>query len=73
LNAKVEQLTSQQSRKSELEKVFLVIVAAVIVFSPGYVSRILLHRSNLGLIAIVPIALALFLIGVFLLLRVSKE
>jgi hypothetical protein len=68
----VDQLTSQ-SRKSEIEKVLLVLVAAVLIFSPSFISRIILHRSNLDISVVAVIALVLFLVGVFLLLRVIKD
>ena len=62
-----------QSRKSEIEKVLLVLVAAVLIFSPSFISRIILHRSNLDISVVAVIALALFLVGVFVLLRVIKD
>lgn len=50
-----------------------VILAAALVMSPGYLASIVLHRLNLDIALVVIISLALFLSGIFLLLRVLKD
>jgi len=69
----VDKLTSQQVGKAGVGKVLLVLVAALLIFSPSFISRIILHRSNLDIAVVAVVALVLFLVGVFLLLKVVKE
>jgi len=69
----VDELTSQQAGKAGVGKVLLVLVAAVLIFSPSFISRMILHRSNLDISVVAVVALVLFLVGVFLLLKVVKE
>jgi hypothetical protein len=69
----VEELTSQQASKAGVGKVLLVLVAAVLIFSPSFISRMILHRSNLDISVVAVVALVLFLVGVFLLLKVIKD
>ena len=69
----MDELTSQQAGKAGVGKVLLVLVAAVLIFSPSFISRIILHRSNLDISVVAVVALVLFLVGVFLLLKVIKE
>lgn len=69
----MDELTSQQANKAGVGKVLLVLVAAVLIFSPSFISRIILHRSNLDISVVAVVALVLFLVGVFLLLKVIKE
>jgi hypothetical protein len=51
----------------------LVVVAGVLIISPSYVALIILHRSKLDISIVAVMALALFLIGAFLLVKVVKE
>ena len=69
----MDELTSQQASKAGVGKVLLVLVAAVLIFSPSFISRMILHRSNLDISVVAVVALVLFLVGVFLLLKVIKE
>ena len=51
----------------------LVLVAAALIMSPSYLSLVVLHRLKLDISVVALMALALFLVGVFLLVRVVGE
>jgi hypothetical protein len=60
-------------RKRGILDVVLVLVAAALIMAPSYVSLILLHRLNLDISIVALIALAMFLVGVVLLVRVLRD
>jgi len=60
-------------RKRGIVDVFLVIVAAALVMSPSFLASIELRRLGIGLPIVAISSLALFLIGVFLLVRTLKD
>ena len=60
-------------RKRGLLDFVLILVAAALIMSPSYVSIIVLHRLNLDISIVALMALAMFLVGVFLLLRVLRD
>jgi hypothetical protein len=49
------------------------IVAAALVMSPSYVGNIALHRLKLEISVVALVSLALFLVGVFLLLKLVED
>ena len=53
--------------------VLLVLVAAVLIISPSYLSLVLLHRLKLDISLVAVVALALFLVGAFLLVKVVSK
>jgi hypothetical protein len=59
--------------KSSVRNALLVVVAAALIMSPSYFSLLALHRTQLGVSVVAPIALALFLVGAFLLVKVVKD
>ncbi len=60
-------------RKRGMRDVLLAVVAAVLIMSPSYLSRIVIHRLNVDMSILAVMSLALFLVGVFLLLRVLRD
>ncbi len=60
-------------RKRGLHDVLLAVVAAVLIMSPSYLSRIVIHRLNIDVSILAGMSLALFLVGVFLLLKVLRD
>jgi hypothetical protein len=56
-----------------MRDVGLAIVAAVLILSPSYLSRIVLHRLHIDVSVLAVISLSLFLVGVFLLLKVLRD
>ncbi len=60
-------------RKRGILDVVLVLAGAALIMSPSYVSLILLHRLNLDISIVALMALAMFLVGVFLLVRVLRD
>ncbi len=60
-------------RKRGILDAVLVLAAAALIMSPSYVSLILLHRLNLDISIVALMALAMFLVGVFLLVRVLRD
>ena len=62
-----------QSGNRGVRDVILAIVGAALVMSPSYLARIELNQFNFQLPMIAVSSLALFVIGVFLLLRVMKD
>jgi uncharacterized membrane protein YhiD involved in acid resistance len=63
----------EREKKRGFRDVLLVLVAAALVMSPSYLSLIVLHRLKLDISVVAVMALALFLVGVFLLVKVVKE
>lgn len=60
-------------RKRGILDVVLVLVAAALIMTPSYVALVLLHRLNLDISIVALMALAMFLVGVFLLVRVLRD
>jgi hypothetical protein len=73
LKGEVPLAEKPQSRNRGVRDAVLVIVAAALVMSPSYLARIELNQFNFQLPMIAVSSLALFVIGVFLLLRVMKD
>ena len=53
--------------------VFLGMVAAALIMSPSFLASILMRRFSIGLPIVAILSLALFLIGVFLIVRLLKD
>jgi hypothetical protein len=70
--AKVNNLTTEV-KQNNMRHVFLVIVAAALMFSPTFIARIVYHRLATDISIIAVMSLALFLVGTFLLLKAVKE
>ena len=68
----VNNLTAETNRGS-IRRVLLVILAAGLMFSPTFVARVVYDRLGADISMIAVLALALFLIGTFILLKVVKE
>jgi hypothetical protein len=67
-------LAAQEPEKRRgFRDALLVLVAAALIISPSYLSLILLHRLKLGISFVAVMALALFLVGAFLLVKVVRE
>ncbi len=60
-------------RKRGMRDVLLAVVAAVLIMSPSYLSRIVIHRVNIDVSILAVMSLALFLVGVFVLLKVLRD
>ncbi|MGA8856582.1 MAG: hypothetical protein WB643_05380 [Candidatus Bathyarchaeia archaeon] len=63
----------EPEKKRGFRDALLVLVAAALIMSPSYLSLILLHRLKLDISLVAVMALALFLVGVFLLVKIVKE
>ena len=63
----------EPEKKRGFRDVLLVLVAAALIMSPSYLSLVLLHRLKLDISIVAVMALALFLVGAFLLVKVVKE
>jgi hypothetical protein len=71
--ATVKHLTTHQTKKTGIRESVLVIVAVVLMFSPTFIAGRLYHRLGADISILAIMALALFLVGTFLLLRFIKE
>ena len=69
----VKHLTTEQTKKSGIRESVLVIVAVVLMFSPTFIAGRLYHRLGADISILAIMALAIFLVGTFLLLRFVKE
>jgi hypothetical protein len=56
-----------------MRQVFLVIAAAALMFSPTFIARTVYHRLGGDISMVAIMALALFLVGAIILLKVVKE
>jgi hypothetical protein len=65
-------LAEKESEKRGIRDVALVLIAAVLIMSPSYLSSIILHRLKLDISVVVLMALAMFLVGVFLVVKVVR-
>jgi hypothetical protein len=63
----------EPEKKRGFRDVLLVLVAAALIMSPSYLSLVLLHRLKLDISVVAVVALSLFLVGAFLLVKVVKE
>ena len=63
----------EPEKKRGFRDVLLVLIAAVLIISPSYLSLFVLHRLKLDISLVAVMALALFLVGAFLLVKVVKE
>ena len=63
----------EPEKKRGFLDVLLVLVAAALIMSPSYLSLLLLHRLKVDVSIVAVIALALFLVGAFLLVKIVKE
>jgi len=63
----------EPGKKRSFRDALLVLVAAALIMSPSYLSLALLHRLKLDISLVAVMALALFLVGAFLLVKVVKE
>jgi hypothetical protein len=67
-------LAAQEPEKRRgFRDALLVLVAAALIISPSYLSLVLLHRLKLDISVVAVTALALFLVGAFLLVKVVRE
>ena len=71
--ATVKHLTTDQTKKTGVRESILVILAAVLMFSPTFIAARLYHRLSADISILAIMALAIFLVGTFLLLRFVKE
>jgi len=66
-------LTADQTRELGMRHVLLVIVAAALMFSPTFISRMVYDRLGGDISVVALMALGLFLVGLTILLKVVKE
>lgn len=66
-------MEQEPEKKRGFRDVLLVLVAAALIMSPSYLSLVLLHRLKLDISIVAVVALALFLVGAFLLVKVVRE
>ena len=71
--ATVKHLTTDQTKKSGIRESVLVIVAVALMFSPTFIAARLYHRLGADISILAIMALAIFLVGTFILLKVVKE
>jgi hypothetical protein len=69
----VKQLTTSQRKKSGIRESIVVIVAVVLMFSPTFIAARLYHRLGADISIIAIMALAIFIVGTFILLTVVRE
>ena len=70
---KVNKLTSDQTKQRGVRDALLVVVAAALMFSPTFIARSVYHRIGGDISVIAIMALAIFLVGTFIFLKVVKE
>lgn len=63
----------EPGKKRGFRDVLLILLAAALIMSPSYLSLIAFHRLKLDISIVAVMALALFLVGTFLLVKVVKE
>ena len=66
-------LTTDLTKDRGIRNTLLVIVAAALMFTPTFIARTVYHRLGADISVIALMALAIFLVGTFVLLRVVKE
>ena len=62
-----------QPRKRGVRDVIVAVVAAALIVSPSYMADILIKRFNLSLTPVAVFAVAVFLIGVYLMVDLLKS
>jgi hypothetical protein len=60
-------------KKRGVRDVVLAVVAAALIMSPSYLSRIISRRTSVDLSILGVMSLGLFLVGVFLLVKVLRD
>jgi hypothetical protein len=63
----------EPEKKRGFRDALLLLIAAALIISPSYVSLVVLHRLKLDISVVAVMALALFLLGAFLLLKVVEK
>ena len=66
-------LTTDLTKDRGIRNTLLVIVAAALMFTPTFIARTVYHRLGADISVIALMALAIFLVGTFTLLRVVKD
>jgi hypothetical protein len=69
----VDEVKSEQLTKPGVRRAILVIIAAVLVMSPAFISRSLINRLSAELPEVAIVALAIFLVGMYLLLKTVRD
>jgi len=62
-----------ESKKRGMIHVTFAVVAVALIMSPSYLADIMLKRLKLPIAAVAVISLALFIIGVYLVVRLVKD
>ena len=68
-----KQLTTDLTKQRGVRDALLVVIAAVLMFSPTFVARMVYHRLGADISVIALMALAIFLVGAFMLLKFVRE
>jgi len=66
-------LTTDLTKQQGIRDALLVVIAAALMFSPTFIARMVYHRLGADISIIALMALAIFLIGTFMLLKVVKD
>lgn len=66
-------LATDLTKDRGIRNTLLVIVAAALMFTPTFLARTVYHRLGADISVIALMALAIFLVGTFMLLRVVKD
>ena len=66
-------LATSAVTKKELRKASTLALAVALIFTPSYIADIGMRRLNLDIGVAAAISLALFLVGVFLLIKLTKD
>ena len=69
----VIQLKTGQMKESGIRESLLVILAVVLMFSPTFIAARLYHRLGTDISILALMALAVFLVGTFMLLKFVKD
>jgi hypothetical protein len=62
-----------QPRKRGVRDVIIGVVSAAMIMSPSYLADILMSRAKVAISIAAVVALAVFLVGVFLMIRLLKD
>ncbi|HUO41821.1 MAG TPA: hypothetical protein VMU35_02515 [Methylomirabilota bacterium] len=66
-------MTTDLTKQQGIRDALLVVIAAALMFSPTFIARMVYHRLGADISIIALMALAIFLIGTFMLLKVAKD
>lgn len=66
-------MTTDLTKQQGIRDALLVVIAAALMFSPTFIARMVYHRLGADISIIALMALAIFLIGTFMLLKVVKD